>query len=97
MNSEIRHPPTPNKTAPAVFSFERGNTMFDLHLFRFEHRGDDIEVVSHGGTAEVYYRKNGGEPQNTYAMFKDDRATFVSPEGKILGYAEAVAFVRSLL
>lgn len=71
--------------------------MFDLQLFRFEHQGDDIEVVSHGGTAEIFYRKNGGEPQNTYAIFKEDRATFVSPEGKILGYAEAVAFVRSLL
>lgn len=71
--------------------------MFDLQLFRFEHQGDDIEVVTHGGTSEIYYRKNGGEPQNTYAMFKEDRSTFVSPEGKILGCAEAVAFVRSLL
>lgn len=71
--------------------------MFDLQLFRFEHQGDDIEVVSHGGTSEIYYRKNGGEPQNTYAMFKEDRSTFVSPEGKILGYDAAIAFVRGVL
>ncbi len=71
--------------------------MTEMELFRFKHGDDEIVVFSPGGTAPVFYRKNGGEPQDTYAIYKESRGKFVDDKGNELGYRDAISYVRDLL
>lgn len=71
--------------------------MSGIELFRFEHEGESVEVFSHGGTSSVFYRKNGGEPQEAYAIYKESRGKFVDDKGNELGYRDAIEYVRDQL
>ena len=71
--------------------------MTEMELFRFNHGGDEIAVFSPGGTAPVFYRKNGGEPREAYAVYKESRGKFVDDKGNELGYRDAIEYVRGQL
>lgn len=71
--------------------------MSEKQLFDFMHNGDNVKVFTGSGTSDVFYRKNGGEPQDTYVIYKESRGKFVDDKGNELGYRDAISYVRDQL
>ena len=59
--------------------------MFDLQLFRFEHQGDDIEVVTHGGTSGSTTAKTAASRKIRTRCSKRIAGRSFLPRGKFWG------------